>query len=104
MGEPTFLSRDIDYLGELGAHLRGLTGYRTLAHELIQNADDVKADDNGFGGADEMAFDVRSDALIVENNGVFMRLIRSRGHVPKGGYDVPHGSECKWSAAPPTIQ
>jgi hypothetical protein len=64
MAEPTFLSRDIDYLGELGAHLRGLTGYRTLAHELIQNADDVD-------GADEMTFDVTADALVVDNNGVF---------------------------------
>lgn len=64
MAEPTFLSRDIDYLGELGAHLRGLTGYRSLAHELIQNADDVD-------GADEMEFDVRADALVVDNNGVF---------------------------------
>lgn len=64
MAEPTFLSRDIDYLGELGAHLRGLTGYRTLAHELIQNADDVD-------GADEMTFDVTADAFVVDNNGVF---------------------------------
>ena len=64
MAGPTFLSRDIDYLGELGAHLRGLTGYRSLAHELIQNADDVE-------GADEMTFDVRPDALVVDNNGVF---------------------------------
>ena len=64
MAEPTFLSRDIDYLGELGVHLRGLTGYQSLAHELIQNADDVE-------GADEMAFDVRVEALVVDNNGVF---------------------------------
>lgn len=85
MAEPTFLSRDIDYLGELGAHLRGLTGYRTLAHELIQNADDVKGDDNGFGGADEMTFDVRTDALVVENNGVF-----------KACEDVTR-DECRWA-------
>ena len=85
MTESTFLSRDIDYLGELGAHLRGLTGYRTLAHELIQNADDVQGDDDGSGGADEMAFDVRTDALVVENNGVF-----------KACDDVTT-DECRWA-------
>ena len=30
-------------------------------------------------------------------------LIRSRGHVPKGGYDVPNGSN-HTSAVPPAIQ
>ena len=30
-------------------------------------------------------------------------LIRSRGHVPKGGYDVPNGST-HTSAVPPAIQ
>jgi hypothetical protein len=35
------LSRGIDYLGDIGAKLRDLRGYRSLAHELIQNADDA---------------------------------------------------------------
>jgi hypothetical protein len=58
------LSRGIDYLGDLGAKLRDLQGFATLAHELIQNADDAP-------GAGEMSFDVCEDALIVDNDGVF---------------------------------
>ena len=41
MSAPQYLSRGIDYLGDLGAKLRDLQGYKTLANELIQNADDV---------------------------------------------------------------
>ncbi len=58
------LSRGIDYLGELGAKLRDLQGTATLAHELIQNADDAPA-------ADEVTFDFCSDGLRVSNNGFF---------------------------------
>ena len=54
----------IDYLGDLGAKLRDLQGYRTLAHELIQNADDAL-------DATPMRFDIRNDALVVDNDGVF---------------------------------
>ncbi len=64
MNAPVFLSRGIDYLGDLGAKLRDLQGYRTLAHELIQNADDAAS-------ATSMSFDVRQDALVVDNDGVF---------------------------------
>ncbi len=56
--------RDIDYLGEIGRILRDLTGYSTLAYELIQNADDDRR-------ATRLAFDVRDDALIVQHDGVF---------------------------------
>ena len=59
-----FLSRGIDYLGDLGAKLRDLQGFKTLAHELIQNADDVPA-------VNSMTFNVCDDALIVDNDGVF---------------------------------
>lgn len=59
-----YLSRGIDYLGDLGAKLRDLQGYRTLAHELIQNADDAV-------NATSMAFRVSEDALSVDNDGVF---------------------------------
>jgi len=58
------LSRGIDYLGNLGAKLRDLRGLSTLAYELIQNADDAT-------GASWMAFDVRADALILDNDGTF---------------------------------
>ncbi len=59
-----FLSKSIDYLGTLGAKLRDLKGYRTLAYELIQNADDVPS-------VSRITFDLRDDALIVENDGIF---------------------------------
>jgi hypothetical protein len=58
-----FLSRGIEYLGDLGTKLRDLQGFRTLAHELIQNADDAS-------DATSMVFDFRDDALIVHNDGV----------------------------------
>jgi hypothetical protein len=64
MTAPTYLSRGIDYLGDLGAKLRDLQGYRALAHELIQNADDA-------ANATSMSFDVLDESLIVDNDGVF---------------------------------
>ena len=30
-------------------------------------------------------------------------LIRFRGHVPKGGYDVPHVPKQQWPAPPPAV-
>ena len=59
-----YLSRDVDYLGMLGANLRNLTGLRSLAHELIQNADDSD-------GASTVSFDFRDEGLVVRNDGVF---------------------------------
>jgi hypothetical protein len=53
--EAEYLSRGIDYLGDLGAKLRDLQGFATLAHELIQNADDA-------AGATRMSFAVSRDA------------------------------------------
>ncbi|MFC1825892.1 hypothetical protein ACFLYZ_00685, partial [Thermodesulfobacteriota bacterium] len=58
------LSRGIDYLGNLGAKLRDLRGFATLAHELIQNADDAE-------GASYISFDMRTEALLVDNDGIF---------------------------------
>lgn len=72
------LSRGIDYLGELGAKLRDLKGYDTLASELIQNADDA-------AGATMIRFDVRESALVVDNDGVFTDC----GSV--------ESNECAWS-------
>lgn len=59
-----FLSRGIDHLGILGAKLRDLQGFSTLAYELIQNADDAPT-------ATSMTFSIRDDSLVVENDGVF---------------------------------
>jgi hypothetical protein len=32
-----------------------------------------------------------------------LRLIRFRGHLPKGGYDVPNGPYDEEPAAPPAV-
>src|SRR5881296_2003492 len=62
--ETIYRRRGTDHLGFLGAKLRDLLGYSTLAYELIQNADDAP-------NTTSMSFDVRDDALIVDNNGSF---------------------------------
>ncbi len=61
------LSRGIDYLGDLGAKLRDLQGFATLAHELIQNADDAP-------GAGRMTFAVSPTALIVDTGRTHQKL------------------------------
>ena len=38
-----WLSQDIDYVGFLREKLAGLSGFLTMAKELVQNADDEKA-------------------------------------------------------------
>ena len=60
----TTLSRGQSYLGSLGRLLRDLAGFSTLAFELIQNADDAP-------GATRLIFELRPDALLVRNNGIF---------------------------------
>lgn len=75
------LSRSINYLGELGARLRDLQGFATLAHELVQNADDAE-------GASAISFDVRRDSLVVDNDGIFS----SCGQVEAEG--------CVWQSDP----
>ena len=40
---------------------------------------------------------------IVELNERGVCLIRFRGHVPKGGYDVPHVPKQQWPAPPPAV-
>ena len=76
----TYLSQSIDYLGFLDAKLRDLQGYATLAHELIQNADDARAD--------SMSFDVGDEALVVENTSAFSDC----GQV--------EADECPWKMSP----
>ena len=63
MASSTFLSRSTDYLGDLGAKLRDLQGYATLAHELIQNADDAPAR--------SITFNIYEESLVLDNDGVF---------------------------------
>ena len=87
MSSPEYLSRGIDYLGDLGAKLRDLRGYRTLAHELIQNADDAK-------GTASMSFDVGDDALVVDNDGVFSDCQQIRAAECPWKEDGVHGHRC----------
>ncbi|MEO2035677.1 MAG: DUF3883 domain-containing protein [Planctomycetaceae bacterium] len=58
------LDYGVDYFGFLETVLRDLKGFRTLAHELIQNADDAP-------GTSKLTFDIRDDALVIENDGTF---------------------------------
>lgn len=80
MSEKKHLSRGIDHLGDLGAKLRDLQGFSTLAYELIQNADDVKE-------AASISFDVCDNALIVDNDGVFSDC-----------QHIEESKECPWKA------
>ena len=68
--EPTYLPMGVSFLGFLAQQLGDLSGAATLAHELIQNADDAK-NDVGELCASEIIFDVRDDALLVRNDAVF---------------------------------
>ena len=70
MTQPEYLSQGVNYLGFLSQKLGDLRGITTLAHELIQNADDAK-DDAGKRSATRITFDVRDDALVVSNDAVF---------------------------------
>ena len=46
-------------LGTIKSHLEGLQGYEVMALELVQNADDARAE--------SIIFDIREDALYVRN-------------------------------------
>ena len=59
-----YLSQSIDYLGFLSAKLRDLRGLGTLACEFLQNADDAI-------GAKTVIIDIRDEALVISNDGVF---------------------------------
>ncbi|MBW6167615.1 DUF3883 domain-containing protein [Pseudomonas aeruginosa] len=50
-------------LGNIRSHLAGLQGYDVMALELIQNADDAKAE--------EIVFDITDNGLLVRNSGQF---------------------------------
>jgi predicted lactoylglutathione lyase len=63
-----YLFRETDHLGQIQAALRGLTGYHSLGFELIQNANDA--------GAASMVFDLRNDALIIEDDARFSECRR----------------------------
>jgi len=60
---PEYLSQDIDILDFLRTELVNLSGFSTLAYELIQNAEDSKSS--------WIRFNICKDALIVENDSEF---------------------------------
>jgi len=66
----TYRPQAVDYLGFLEAKLRDLQGIDAMVYELIQNADDIR-DEAGRPANQVISFDVRDDALIIENEGVF---------------------------------
>ena len=82
--EPTYLSQGVNYLGFIVQQLGDLRGKTTLAHELIQNADDAK-DDSGRLSATRIAFDVTDDALSVSNDAVFRETDFERMRELAGG-------------------
>ena len=71
--EPTYLPQGVNYLGFLSQQLGDLAGKTTLAHELIQNADDAK-DDSGRLSATRITFDITDAALIVSNDAFFREM------------------------------
>lgn len=79
------IRRGMNFLSMLGAKLRDLQGTATLAHELIQNAEDaVGRIDQPEGQAATMTFRIDEKALIVENEGIFSDC------------GDPHRQPCVW--------
>lgn len=50
-------------IGNIRSHLASLQGFDVMALELIQNADDAKAE--------EISFDITDRGLLVQNSGQF---------------------------------
>ena len=73
MSEVIYHKQSVEFLGFLRSQLNGLQGISTLCYELIQNADDVK-NEKVDSGASRITFDIRDDALWVENDGVFREI------------------------------
>lgn len=84
----TYLPRGVDHLGFIEAKLRDLRGFATLAHELIQNADDAKAN------AKLISFNVCDDALIVDNDGKFSDCGEMEERNCPWKYDSEIGHSC----------
>ena len=69
--QPTYLPQGVNYVGFLSQQLGDLTGKTTLAHELIQNADDAK-DDSGRLAATRITFGNEDVCRIELSGGAFM--------------------------------
>ena len=70
---PQYRPLRVNILSLLSKELGDLRGRTTLAHELIQNADDAK-NDAGRLCATQATFDITDDALIVSNDAVFRQI------------------------------
>ena len=73
-------------LGNIRSHLAGLQGYDVMALELIQNADDAKAE--------EIIFDITDPGLLVRNSGQFTYCgdLNTR----PCGFTTKNGSSCDY--------
>lgn len=83
-----YLSRGVNHLGFIEAKLRDLREFATLAHELIQNADDAKAN------AKVVSFDVCDAALVVDNDGKFSDCGQIVNHLCPWKSDPAIGHSC----------
>ena len=82
--KPRYRRQGIDYLGLMSKELGDLRGVLTLAHELIQNADDAK-DESGNLAAKRVSFDFKDDALVVSNDACFRQVDFKRMQDVAGG-------------------
>ncbi len=83
------IGRRIDHMGNLGEHLQDLVGFETLAHELLQNAEDARAT--------RVVFDVRCDSLVVENDATFSDCGTVDDHrVVVCPWEASHTPSCDW--------
>ena len=84
MTQPKYLPQGVDFLGFLAQQVGDLRGITTLAHELIQNADDAK-NEAGELSATRIIFDFTDDALVVSNDAVFREIDFERIRQVAGG-------------------
>ncbi len=84
MTQPKYLPQGLDFLGFLAKEVGDLRGITTLAHELIQNADDAK-NEAGELSATRIIFDFTDDALVVSNDAVFREIDFERIRQVAGG-------------------
>lgn len=80
-------SRAVDHLGFVRRTLAELAGYAALAFELIQNADDTQR-------ATWLRFDIRDEALWVEDDGGFTDCGDQDRHPDECPHLAEHGHRC----------
>ncbi len=86
-------------LGNIRSHLTGLQGYDVMALELIQNADDARAE--------EIIFDITDRGLLVRNSGRFTYCGDLRAHpcgfMASNNYSCDyHCRQCRLNVVAPT--